>query len=142
MKLVLKRERSTANSTIGTLSINGIYECFILEDIIRERPGVPVSQWKIKGATAIPAGTYDIELTMSNRFKRILPLLIGVEGFESIRIHPGNKAVDTEGCLLPGSSRGVDVVYGSVPAFSRLYPQLVEAKARKEHITIEIINTP
>ena len=142
MKLTLIREPSSLTCTLGRLQVNDIDECFTLEDVIREVPGVPVSEWKIKGQTAIPAGTYDVELTFSNRFQRILPVLIGVEGFEGIRIHCGNTDVDTEGCILVGSSKGIEMIYGSRPAFSRLYPQMQEAVARGERITIEIINTP
>ncbi len=139
MKLTLTRKPSFLTCTLGRLQVNGYDECFTLEDVVRQVPGVPVSEWKVKGSTAIPVGTYDVELTFSNRFQRILPLLIGVEGFEGIRIHCGNTDADTEGCILVGSSEGLEMIYGSRPAFSRLYPQMQEAVARGERITIEII---
>lgn len=140
MKLTLTRRPSSLVCTIGQLQVNDYDECFTLEDVIREVPGVPVSEWKIKDQTAIAAGTYDVELTFSDKFQRILPLLIGVEGFDGIRIHCGNTDVDTSGCILVGSSEGLDMIYGSRPAFSRLFPQMTEAVARGERITIEIIN--
>lgn len=47
MELLVQREPSTLNSTPGTLSIDGAFECFTLEDVVREVPGRPVSTWKI-----------------------------------------------------------------------------------------------
>ncbi|MFX7824823.1 DUF5675 family protein, partial [Acinetobacter baumannii] len=70
MKLLLQREPSTKQSTPGKLFIDGQFECHTLEDIVRPR-GV-----KVYGQTAIPAGTYQVVLTMSPRFKRVLPLLL------------------------------------------------------------------
>ena len=58
----------------------------------------------IFGQTAIPYGTYPMILNMSNRFKRILPLIQNVKGFDGIRIHGGNSAVDTLGCILLGTA--------------------------------------
>lgn len=97
---------------IGELYIDNILECFTLEDIPRT--------FKIPGKTAIPAGTYDIELTYSPRFKCTLPLLKNVKGFEGIRIHAGNRAEDTEGCILVGAIKGAEVIYNSRVALSKL----------------------
>lgn len=135
MKLTLKRGKSSAVSTIGELFVDGKFECYILEDVVREKPGVPVSEWKIKGKTAIPVGVYGVALTMSPKYGRIMPLLVNVPGYEGIRIHSGNVAEDTEGCLLTGQTKGVDCVGGSRAAFQVLFDKLKNAKGP---ITIEV----
>jgi hypothetical protein len=128
MKLTLKRETRTDASTIGRLFIDGVFQCVTLEDVERNI--------KVYGKTAIPTGTYKVVLTPSPRFKRILPLLLDVPGYSGIRIHPGNTAHDTEGCILPGRSYGQDVVYQSRIAFEDLYRRLA---ASKTPIEIEIV---
>lgn len=133
MLLVLKRRPSGAQATIGDLFVDGIWECVILEDVVRGK--------KVYGETAIPAGTYSIVLTMSPRFKRVLPLLLNVPGFEGIRIHTGNRASDTEGCLLPGRTNPTpDSVGESKLAFDALMTKLQAAVKAKDPITIEVIN--
>lgn len=129
MKLLLQREPSTKQSTPGKLFIDGAFECYTLEDIVRAR-GV-----KVYGQTAIPAGTYQVVLTMSPRFKRVLPLLLNVPGFEGIRIHPGNKAEDTDGCILVGDAPAPDWLGQSRVAFDRLFAKL---RLTTEPVTIEI----
>jgi hypothetical protein len=115
MEMTLKRKPSNEKCTIGELLIEGEHECWTCEDIVRDK--------KIYGKTAVPAGRYEVVITYSNRFKRPLPLLLNVPGFEGIRIHPGNTAEDTEGCILPGNSVAPDEfsVLGSRSAFSVLF---------------------
>jgi len=102
----LVREEFSGISTVGRLffrlSDRGSWTwlCWTLEDIVREVEGHPVAMWKVKGRTAVPRGTYCVRVTYSNRFKTSLPLLLDVPGFEGIRIHGGNTASDTEGCIL------------------------------------------
>lgn len=108
MKLLLKRREQGKESTLGILSVDGIFNCFVLEDTDRglgaKMPLSTINGLKVFGKTAIPTGRYRVEITYSQRFKRILPVLIGVPGFSGIRIHSGNWAKDTDGCLLPGRS--------------------------------------
>jgi len=127
MKLTLKREPSTTKSTPGKLYVDGVFECYTLEDVVRPS--------KIYGETAIPAGTYKVIINMSNRFKRLLPLLLNVPNYEGIRIHPGNTDKDTEGCILPGVTRSVDFVGNSRVAFDALFAKM--QKADSIEITIE-----
>jgi hypothetical protein len=129
MNLKLVRRTLTEQSTIGTLSINGVFECFTLEDRVR-----PV---KIHGATAIPAGIYEITITFSDRFQKPLPLLLNVPNFAGIRIHPGNTAADTEGCILVGTTERKDFIGSSRIAFKALFAKL-EAALKKEKVFIEV----
>lgn len=92
MKLAIHRRPSVGGATIGKLYIDGVYACCTLEDEIREIEGQPVADWKIKGATAIPAGVYRVTLEHSNRFGADTLTLHDVPGFTSIRMHAGNFA--------------------------------------------------
>lgn len=129
MQLQLVRKIFTANSTIGELSVNGVFECFTLEDKVR-----PV---KLKGETAIPAGTYEVAVTFSNKFQKFLPLLMDVPNFDGIRIHPGNTPKDTLGCILVGQGKGVDSISSSRLAFAPLFEK-IQAVVRTEKVFIEI----
>ena len=130
MKIIVKRLHKTSNSTIGELSINGKFECYTLEDVERES--------KIYGKTAIPKGTYEIVMSMSNRFKIVLPLLLKVPNFEGVRIHAGNYAKDTEGCILLGQTRSIDFIGNSKKAVSNFLPKLKNALDNgKVYLTIE-----
>lgn len=132
MRLSLTRDQKGSQCTMGLLTIDGVPECFTLEDVVRP-DGV-----KIPGETAIPAGIYTVDITYSPRFKRDLPLLIGVKGFVGIRIHPGNTAANTEGCILVGRTRGGGRVNESVLAFDKLFGKLQAAKLAGQPITIEV----
>jgi len=130
MKLNLKRLHKTANSTIGELYIDGKFEAYTLEDVERDT--------KVFGKTAIPKGTYEVIMTMSNRFKKMMPLLLNVEGFAGVRIHSGNKPEDTEGCILLGTTRSVDFIGGSRDAIAKFYPKIEAGlKVGKVYLTIE-----
>jgi len=120
MKLHLKRLHRTDKSTIGELTIDGKFECYTLEDIERDV--------KIKAETAIPKGTYKVIINQSNRFKRLMPLLLNVPNFEGVRIHAGNTNHDTEGCILVGRTRGVDFIGQSRKAYDSLFKKMQEAK--------------
>lgn len=121
MQLELRRIFKAEEYTIGRLYIDGNYFCDTLEDAARA-PGV-----KIAGKTAIPAGTYKIILNYSHRFKRILPLLLGVPMFSGIRIHAGNTAEDTEGCILVGKNTQKGKVLESKVTFEKLFKILFVA---------------
>lgn len=134
MTLILDRIWFTRRATIGELSIDGEFECYILEDFDRLKKGGK----KVYGTTAIPKGTYKIRLTYSPRFKKKLPILLNVPGFTGIRIHAGNTAKDTEGCLLPGLTKSENFVGQSKRAFGKLYTKLKRAKKENKRIIIKI----
>jgi len=142
MELLLTREIKTDKSTIGELTIDGVHECYILEDIDRgldsHMTTTEIAQKKIHGKTAIPTGKYEIALTFSNRFNRMMPLLLKVNGFEGVRIHWGNTDKDTEGCLLTGNSMSPNMVLNSKVAYNALFQKLSSAlKKEKVFITIQ-----
>ena len=120
MKIYIKRLHKTKNSTIGEMTIDGKFECYTLEDIERDV--------KIKSETAIPKGTYKVIINKSNRFKRLLPLLLNVKNFEGVRIHSGNSNHDTEGCILVGRTRSVDYIGQSRKAFDSLFKKMQDSK--------------
>jgi hypothetical protein len=135
MKLKLVRKWFSATATIGELYLDDAFQCYTLEDVVRV-PGAS----KVYGKTAIAAGIYNVVITMSNRFKRLLPLLLNVPEFEGVRIHPGNTSKDTDGCLLVGETKQLpDFIGNSRVAFANLFKQLEVAKTP---ITIEICNAP
>ena len=125
MEIDLIRKTKTDKTTIGDLSVNGKFFCFVLEDkdrgLTQSMSLTQIKKLKVYGETAIPEGRYEVVITMSDRFKRRLPLLMNVPGYEGIRIHTGNKAVDTHGCLLPGRVKSVDAVAESTIAFNSLF---------------------
>lgn len=129
MEITIIRLSKTTESTIGEMNIDGVFECFTLEDVERE-----AKQW---GRTAIPKGRYELIVNFSNRFKQYMPLLLRVPNFEGVRIHSGNTAAHTEGCILVGQKRGVNVIAGSKLAYAALMKKIrVVEKKEKIFVTI------
>ena len=145
MDMLLKREPSTLKSTPGCLYIDSVFFVYTLEDPVREKYGkdgtlVPVAEWKIPGKTAIPAGRYVVQIDFSQRFRKLMPHLLNVPGFTGVRIHSGNKSLDTEGCILVGRVRNsFDEILQSRAAYENLFTKLSACADRAEpvHITIE-----
>lgn len=103
MRLTLTRLTSVNGATTGELTdAQGEHLCYTLEDVVREVPGQPVESWKVPGRTAIPRGTYRVVFVNSQRFGPNTLSLCDVPGFDAIRMHAGNTADDTEGCILLG----------------------------------------
>ncbi len=142
MDLLVEREPSVSDFTPGVLSINGERECFTLEDVIREIPGVPVEQWKIQGKTAIPAGRYRVIIDDSKKFGKPMPHILNVPGFEGVRIHILNTAAETEGCLGVGQTRTGTGIGHSAAAFNAFLPKLQSALGGGEEVWIEYRNPP
>lgn len=142
MKLLLKRKVFTDKSTTGELFIDDVFECFTLEDKDRELTKTmdikEIEKVKVHSETAIPYGDYELVITFSNRFKCLMPLLVDVPAYSGVRIHTGNKAADTEGCILVGKTKGLDFIGNSREEYQILYNKLSQA-SQKEKMYLTII---
>ena len=137
MELKLNRIFLGSSATIGELWVNDTHLCDTLEDRVR-----PEGE-KVYGKTAISEGTYEVKLTYSPRFKKILPEILNVPNFSGIRIHTGNSSKDTEGCILVGTWDGEkeDWISDSKIAFNELMSLLQKAADNKEKVAITINNS-
>jgi hypothetical protein len=140
MKLELKRVARRSTYTIGKLYIDGVYFSDTLEDRDRDlnHDGDinDVGEEKVMNETCIPSGTYQVIINWSNRFKRLMPLLVNVPGFEGIRIHNGITDKNTSGCLLVGKNSIVGQLTQSKEVFDSLFYIL---STTKEPIKIVIL---
>lgn len=139
MLLRLERCDGQGEAMMGRLLING----HVVYDTLEPRDKM------------IPTGYYRVRMTMSTKFGEVLPLLDFVPGRSGIRIHPGNTAKDSAGCILVGvrspkavspsdtSPRGDYVeprLYKSRKTFDALREQLLAAAREREEIGIEIVD--
>lgn len=143
MRILLQRHALKAGYTIGRMEINGRYFCDTLEDPDRglreSMTEDEIAALKVKGATAIPTGTYRIDMqTRSPRFGRVLPRLVSVKGYSGVLIHCGNTADDTEGCILVGENRERGKVLNSRATLESLLVFLRAAQAEGEEIELTV----
>ena len=135
MKLILIRIARKAEYTIGRLEDeNGKRICDTLEPTWRDYKG---GEMKIPKKSAIPEGSYRVVVTKSQRFQKYLPLLVGVPGFEGVRIHAGNTSRDTEGCILVGQN----LLVGKVLWSQITLEKLMELIKNEKKISLTIKNT-
>jgi hypothetical protein len=151
MELILKRIAKRKTYTIGRLYIReqvmdeylpgteDKYFCDTLEPTWRDYEH---GAYKVKGRSAIPEGRYAVVISWSPKFKQWLPILLGGPEFnrkwQGIRIHAGNTAKDTEGCILVGQNREVGKVLDSRKWLYELKQKIVEAKDRGEAVWITV----
>jgi hypothetical protein len=152
MEIILKRIAKRKDYTIGRLYIrteeveeyrtytNDEYFCDTLEPTWRDYAN---GAYKIKGKSAIPEGRYAVVITWSPRFKTWLPLLVGDQEFskkwQGIRIHAGNTAKDTQGCILVGKNREVGKVLDSRKCLYELKQKIVAAKDKGAPVWLTVM---
>jgi hypothetical protein len=144
MQITVTRQHFSESCTIGELTIEGDdIKLYTLEDVDRRLSQTDdlavIKQSKVFGQTAIPYGTYEVAMTYSERFKRVMPQLLNVKGFAGVRIHSGNTSDQTEGCILCGYKKDVvnNMVLNSRAAIGELYMILDEA-CKKEKVFLTI----
>lgn len=147
MELLLKRFTSDAQSTLGVMTVNGVKECFTLED---EKRTI-----KVPGETRIPAGRYEVRYRkvdsgLTLKYRQRFPLwfkfhleLQGVPNFQYVYIHIGNTEKDSDGCILVGkgytiNKSGADTITQSAVAFEALYKKVAAALDRNEQVFITV----
>ena len=151
MELILERIAKRKTYTIGRLYIQKRvddeylagtekeYFCDTLEPTWRDYEH---GAYKVKGRSAIPEGRYAVVISYSPKFKQWLPILLGGPEFnrkwQGIRIHAGNTAADTEGCILVGKNREIGKVLDSRIWLHRLKQKIGEAKDKGEAVWITI----
>lgn len=132
MKLKLVRIVTWSNYTEGKLYIDGAYLCDTLEDTDRgleqNMSEFEINRRKVYGQTCIPSGEYKVILNMSPRFKKILPRILDVKGFEGILMHAGNTVQDSSGCILLGTKCSDGVLMNSRKAVDALIKKLETEK--------------
>lgn len=140
LNLVLIREATTVTPngedfTLGKLFANGLFVCNTCEDADRflENGGK-----KIQDITAIPRGIYDVGITFSNRFQKPLPQLFDVDGFTGVRIHGGNTAENSQGCILVGQVRTATGIAKCADSLQRIIDMIEDCEDSGGKATIEI----
>ena len=147
MELHLQRKKFTERSTIGEIVLDGRI-LSVIEDhdrgLTQDMTLEQVQKIKVYGKTCIPYGRYKVVITKSPRFSSkkgkpvFTPQLIGVTGFDGIRIHIANWAEQLEGCLAPGLRAGQDCVVDSSKAYNIVLDKISLAIRAGEDVYINI----
>lgn len=152
MEITVERKWIKAEYSIGNLYIGRELICNTLEDTDRTltcmMSTAEIRRIKVYGRTAIPKGRYRVKWTVSNSFRSkswaapyggCVPLIDGVKGFDGIRIHPGNSAADTLGCILVGRNTVRGKLTSSAETYRNILDNyLVPAFKRGENVWITI----
>jgi len=141
MKLKVVRETKNDLSTIGSLFINDVFFCYTLEDkdrgLKQSDSLLFIQAKKIFGLTAIPSGFYKLTVNQSPKFKRMLPRILEIKGFDGVLLHRGNTADHSLGCILIGYKKGHNSIFESTKAETDLVNRLL--LHNNEVHTIEIV---
>ena len=141
MKLKVVRETKNDICTIGSLFINDVFFCYTLEDkdrgLKQSDSLLFIQAKKIFGLTAIPSGFYKLTVNQSPKFKRMLPRILDIKGFDGVLMHRGNSADHSLGCILVGYQKGDNAIFDSTKAENDLVNLLLLHKDEKH--TLEIL---
>ena len=146
MKLTVVRTQFGTDATNGLLFIDGLFECYTLED--------QYQAVKVMHETCIPEGTYDIELRKtggfhakySERYKNAHYGMLHIQdvpNFTYILIHTGNTDEHTSGCLIVGETQqdleiSKDGFIGSsAVAYKKMYAKVANQLLQGKKVTIE-----
>lgn len=136
--LLIDRKWRKPEYTIGRLYVNGEFLCNTIEDKDRGLyQGMSVSdlvEKKVPSETAIPTGTYKLQISYSPKFKRDLIEVMNVGGFQGIRFHRGNTAADSAGCIIVGINNAQGRVSDSTK-YEQIVTDIVR-KADEAYLTI------
>ena len=138
MEILVKRIAKKETYTIGKMYIDGKYFCDTLEDkdrgLSQSMTEEEIRKRKVYGLTAIPTGAYKVIVNYSERFGKLMPLLLDVKGYAGVRIHSGNTPSDTLGCILVGRNTAKGMVTESRKTFLRL----METLKRNDEVVLRI----
>lgn len=135
MHFELVRQVISETRTLGILYCDSRMLGYTCEDTDRR---LESGGEKVPGKTAIPRGHYTMRLSMSTRFKRIMPEVLNVPFFTGIRFHGGNTENDTEGCPLLGARTNMSGVWECARVNKEMVNLMAGAEARGEAITLEV----
>lgn len=114
MEAKLERAWRLETYTVGKVFVDGKRFSESMEDkdrgLTQDMPLDEIKRVKVYGETAIPTGTYTVKMTYSQKYKRMMPEVLNVPGYSGIRIHSGNTAKDSLGCILLGRNTKVGMV--------------------------------
>jgi|TARA_R100000995_G_scaffold81904_1_gene55165 hypothetical protein len=146
MKLQVVRTQFGKDATNGLLFIDGIFECYTLED--------QYQAVKVMHETCIPEGTYDIEFRKtggfhakySERYKNAHYGMLHIQdvpNFTYILIHTGNTDEHTSGCLIVGETQqDLDIaddgfIGSSAVAYKKMYSKVANQLLQGKKVSIE-----
>lgn len=142
MEITLDRAWKKDGYTISRLFINGERICEALEDAdrgLKQSMSLDeIKKLKIYGKTAIPSGRYKVVMSYSPKFKKVLPEVLDIVGYSNVRIHAGNTAKDTLGCILPGLNVRKGAVLYSTKWTNVIISEISSAIKRGEEVWLNI----
>ena len=113
-EVILERAWRQETYTVGKVIIDGKRFCESMEDkdrgLTQDMSEEEIKRVKVYGETAIPTGVYTVKMTYSQKYKRKMPEVLNVPGYSGIRIHSGNTAKESLGCILLGRNTKVGMI--------------------------------